>query len=209
MKKNTHMLTQLGFMIAVMLIMVYTPLGYLKTPWGVEMTFIMIPVAIGSIVLGPNAGAFLGLIFGLTSFAQCFGSNVLGTILLQENFIGTFFICVCNRVLVGYIPGLLYRFLQNKFSNHKTTWINVCCLLVPILNTFLYILGNWLIFSDTWLNMSINSYGYTGKGGISLLVFMMGLVAINGIAESIASLIIGTPICKILTKTSNRGGNIV
>lgn len=69
-KTNVRYLSELALLTALVLIMAYTPLGYLKTPWGVEITFIVIPVAVGSIILGPMAGGFLGLVFGLTSFSS-------------------------------------------------------------------------------------------------------------------------------------------
>lgn len=114
MKRNSNVryLAELALLTAIVLIMAYTPLGYLKTPWGVEITFIVIPVAVGAVILGPAAGTFLGLVFGLTSFGQCFGASPLGVIFLQENPLGTFFCCVINRVLVGLIPGLLYLALK-------------------------------------------------------------------------------------------------
>lgn len=77
-KTDVRYLTELALLTALVLIMAYTPLGYLKTPWGVEVTFIVIPVAIGSVLLGPAAGGFLGLVFGLTSFFQCFGASRWG-----------------------------------------------------------------------------------------------------------------------------------
>jgi hypothetical protein len=40
---------------------------------------------------------------------------------------------------------------------------------------------------------------------VSLLIFMMGLVAVNGLAEAVSSLILGTAVCKALDKTLNRG----
>lgn len=70
MKKSTKTLrlVQLGLLIAVELIFAYTPLGYMK-PAGLEITFLMVPVTIGAILLGPAAGAILGGVFGLTSFS--------------------------------------------------------------------------------------------------------------------------------------------
>lgn len=202
-RTNVRSLAELALLVAIVLIMAYTPLGYLKTPWGVEITFIVIPVAVGSVILGPAAGAFLGLVFGLTSFAQCFGASPLGTVLLQENPIGTFFCCVINRVIVGVVPGLLYLALK-RFGKTRIAGLALCCFLTPLLNTFLYIFGNWLIFSDTWLNISITNYGYAGSGGLSLLVFLMGMVAVNGLAEAATCLVIGTAVCKALQKTLNR-----
>ena len=202
-KINVRYLTELSLLTAIVLIMAYTPLGYLKTPWGVEITFIVIPVAVGSLILGPKAGAFLGLVFGLTSFAQCFGASPLGAVLLQENPLGTFFCCVVNRVIVGAAPGLLYL-LFKRVSRLRDFGLALCCFLTPALNTVLYIAGNWLIFHDTWLNVSITTYGYAGEGGASLLIFMMGLVAVNGLAEAASCLILGTAVCKALEKTVHR-----
>lgn len=202
-KTNVRYLTELALLTAIVLIMAYTPLGYLKTPWGVEITFIVIPVAVGAVVLGPMAGAFLGLIFGLTSFAQCFGASPMGAIFLQESPIGTFVVCVVNRVLVGLIPALLYLALK-RFDKTRVAGIALCCFLAPALNTLFYIVGNWFIFSDTWLSVSIASYGYSGQGGFSLLAFMLGMVAVNGLAEAASGLVLGTAVCKALQKTVNR-----
>ena len=205
MKKKTdvRLLTELALLTAVLLVMNYTPLGYLKTPWGVEITFMVIPVAVGSLILGPMAGAFLGLVFGLTSFAQCFGASALGVIMLQENPLGTFVCCVVNRVLVGLIPGLLYGQFKRS-SRLRGPGLALCCFLTPALNTLLYIAGNWMIFHDTWLNVSVTTYGYTGGGGASLLIFMLGLVAVNGLVEAASSLVLGTAVCKALEKTVHR-----
>lgn len=144
------------------------------------------------------------MVFGLTSFFQCFGASPLGAMLLQVNALGTFFCCVVNRVLVGIIPGLLYKLLK-RFDRTRVAGIALCCFLTPALNTVLYIVGNWFIFADTWLNISVTTYGYSGEGGISLLAFMMGLVAVNGLAEAASCLVLGTAVCKALQKTVNRG----
>ena len=57
---------------------------------------------------------------------------------------------------------------------------------------------------DTWLNVSVSTYGYTGGGGASLLIFMMGMVAVNGLAEAATCLVLGTAVCKALEKTVHR-----
>lgn len=202
-KVDVHFLAELSLLTAVVLIMAYTPLGYLRTPWGVEITFIVIPVAVGTLMLGPKAGAFLGLVFGLTSFAQCFGASPLGAIFLAENPIGTFFVCVVNRVLVGLIPGLIYLPFK-RFSRTRNFGIALCCFLAPVLNTVFYIAGNWMLFQDTWLGVASSTYGYTGAKGPSLLLFMMGLVAVNGIAEAVSGLVLGAAVCKTLEKTLHR-----
>lgn len=74
----------LAMLTAVIILMTFTPLGYLKLPF-VEISFLMLPVALGAILLGPVAGAILGTVFGITSFIQCFGASALGAMLLSIN----------------------------------------------------------------------------------------------------------------------------
>ncbi len=200
MKKNVNVLkmTEVALLTAIVLILAFTPLGYLKTPWGVEVTFIVIPVAVGAVVLGPKASAFLGLVFGLTSFVQCFGASALGVMMLEISPVGTFVCCVVTRVLVGLLPALLYQLLKKK-KETKVVGIAVCCLLTPIVNTLLYIVSNYLIFADTWLDVAIGA-GYAGEGGISLLGFLLGMVAVNGVVEAISCMVIATAVCKAFQK---------
>lgn len=205
MKNNVNVkrMAEMALLTAIVLILAFTPLGYLKTPWGVEITFIVIPVAVGSVILGPTAGAFLGFVFGMTSFVQCFGASPMGAMMLQISPVGTFVCCVVARVFVGLIPGLLYELLK-RIKKARIVGMGLCCFLTPVINTVLYIIGNYLIFSDTWLDIAVTSYGYSGEGGISLLAFMLGMVAVNGIVEAISCMFIATAVCKALQKTIHR-----
>lgn len=83
-KLSVKDLTTTGMMIAIILLMSFTPLGYLRTA-GLEVSLITIPVAIGAMIIGPKAGLLLGTVFGLTSFYQCFGMSPFGAALLGIN----------------------------------------------------------------------------------------------------------------------------
>ena len=69
---NTSKLVILGLMTGILLLMAYTPLGYLNIG-PLAITFNVIPVAIAAITLGPAGGAAIGAVFGMTSFLQCIG----------------------------------------------------------------------------------------------------------------------------------------
>ena len=71
---RTVKLVEMALLVAIILILAFTPLGYIKT-LGLEITLIVVPVTIGAIILGPLGGAVLGAVFGITSFIQCFGSS--------------------------------------------------------------------------------------------------------------------------------------
>ena len=65
-KFSVSQLVILGLMTAILLLMAYTPLGYLNIG-PLAITFNVIPVAISAITLGPVGGAIAGAVFGLTS----------------------------------------------------------------------------------------------------------------------------------------------
>lgn len=70
-KGNTKFLVELALMVAIIIVMALTPLGYIKTP-GLSVTLLTIPVTVGAVMLGPAGGAVCGAAFGLTSFYQTF-----------------------------------------------------------------------------------------------------------------------------------------
>lgn len=90
---STKYLVELALLVAIVLLMAFTPIGYIKT-FGLEITLIVVPVAVGAVTLGPLAGAILGGVFGVTSFIQCFGMSAFGAILLGVNPFFTFLVCV-------------------------------------------------------------------------------------------------------------------
>lgn len=61
MEKNlssrTQQMVQLAILVAIMLIFAYTPLGYLKVG-AIEITFMVLPVAIGAILWDRYAERF-------------------------------------------------------------------------------------------------------------------------------------------------------
>lgn len=124
MKKNKILyLTTLGVFTAIILLMAFTPLGYLKIGV-VELTLLQIPVAIGAILLGPVGGAILGAVFGFTSFYQCF-SGALGELLLQINPFLTAVMCIVPRILMGAGCGLVFRLTSKIRAKHFTTGVAI------------------------------------------------------------------------------------
>ena len=115
-------MVQMAVLISIILIMSFTPLGYLKI--GVlSISLITIPVVVGAMTMGPKAGAVLGLVFGLSSFYQCFGMDAFGATLLGINPFFTFLVCIPTRMLMGFLSGVIFKALykidKTKFVNHS------------------------------------------------------------------------------------------
>lgn len=107
---------------AIIVFLMFSGLGYIPTGFGFTITILMIPVAIGAILLGPGAGAILGTVFGLTSLATCFlGLDALGVALLAISPWKTVIVCLVPRILVGYLCGLIFKALNGKILKGRKT----------------------------------------------------------------------------------------
>ncbi len=174
---KTLFMVELALMIAIIFIMAFTPLGYLKTP-GLSITFLTVPVAVGAIILGPKAGAICGFAFGITSLIQCFGLSAFGTILLSINPIGTAFTCIVPRVLEGWLCGLIFKALRKFMKNPAYFIASLAC---PLLNTLLYMSSLVFFFYNTdYIQSFVNTLGVTNP-----LAFVVAFVGAQGLIEAI------------------------
>lgn len=191
---KTIKMAQMAILIAVVLIMAFTPLGYLKTV-GLEISLITIPVAIGAMVIGPGAGAVLGAVFGITSFYQCFGMSPFGAMLLSINPFLTFLVCVPTRILEGYLAGVFFKFFM-KADKTNTVCYFVGGFMTAFLNTLFFMTVLILGFWSTDYIQSMNA------SGANPFMFVVAFVGINGVLEWIATTVAGGIVAKAVAKVA-------
>lgn len=131
-KKMFGMVLTALFM-AIIIIMAFTPLGYIPLVV-INATIIHIPVILGSLFCGPKKGAFLGFVFGCTSFIKntlmptSLSAFVFSPVLAMDmvGVSGVFksiFICFVPRILVGVVPYFVYVLLKRVLnSERKQIW---------------------------------------------------------------------------------------
>ncbi|MDO4321220.1 MAG: ECF transporter S component [Lachnospiraceae bacterium] len=182
-KINTSQLVILGLMTAILLLMAYTPLGYLNIG-PLAITFNVIPVAVAAITLGPVGGAITGAVFGLTSFLQCIGVggvSQMGAVLFGINPVLAFIQRFVPRLLDGLLLGYIFRGMK-KISN-----TSIACLVTgfcsAFLNTAFFMSALVLLFGNT-------EYMQGLMGGKNVIAFICGFVGINAVCEMISSTII-------------------
>lgn len=189
-------LVRLALLSAIIVIMAFTPLGFLNIgPFAI--TFLTIPVIIGAITMGPAAGLFLGVLFGLMSFIQCFQGSALGSILLSINPFLTFFNCMVPRLLMGWLCGLLYKFM-NRNGKDGIIAVGTASISGALMNTLFFMTSFMLCFGST-------EYVQNMQGGMNVFVFLAGMVGLNGIVEAISCAVIGTAVSKPLLKFIKKG----
>lgn len=189
---NLFHLTTNAILTAVIIIMSFTPIGYLKIGT-VAITFITVPVAIGAIISGPISGAVLGGIFGLTSFIQCFGIDPFGTALLNINLIYTLLMCFVPRILTGLLSGLVFKFLSKADKTNLISYV-ITCLSCSVMNTIFFMASLMVLFgSSDYIKSIMDALGQT-----NVILFMFALVGINALIEIIVNSLISAAISKSL-----------
>lgn len=180
---KTRQLTVLGLLTGILLLMAYTPLGYLNIG-PLAISFNVIPVALAAITLGPAGGAAAGAVFGLTSFLQCIGVggvSSMGVVLFGINPVLAFIQRFIPRLLDGLLLGYIFRGVK-KASNAR-----VGCFVTGFFSAFL----NTLFFMTALVVLFGNTEYIQGLiGGKNIILFVCGFVGINAVCEMISSTII-------------------
>lgn len=180
---NTKQLTTLGLLTAVLLLMAYTPLGYLNIG-PLAITLNIIPVALAAIALGPVGGAVIGAVFGLTSFLQCIGiggTSAMGAMLFDISPVLAFIQRFVPRVLDGFLLGYLFK------AAKKITNVHISCFVTGFFSAFL----NTAFFMSALVLLFGNSDYVKGLiNGQNVIVFICSFVGINAVFEMLASTII-------------------
>ncbi len=191
MTKNHEIIKKItlsAILAALVVILAFLPIRTVA----LTITLTIIPIAIGGIVGGPLVGLFLGFVFGMTSFCQCFGYDPFGSTLFSINPFLTFLVCVPTRMIVGFFPAWLF----SKISMHlnRTIAMGICCIIVPILNTLLFTSLLMICFYNTDFMQETAE----GIGAINPIHFMVLLVGVNGLVEWLCGIFISFPVAKAL-----------
>lgn len=194
---RTMKMVQMALLTAIILLLAFTPIGFIKLPAGLSITIIGVPVIIGAITLGPAGGAVLGAVFGLSSFAQAFGLEPFGTTLFPINPIGTFVTCMIPRVLMGWLTGLIFQALKRIDRTRFISYL-ITSLAGSLLNTVLFMTSLMIFFYN---NADFQNLEFIkGLNAANVFILAVLMVGVNAIAEVIVCGILGTAIAKPLEK---------
>lgn len=192
-QSKTTQLTILGLMTGILILMAYTPLGYLNIG-PLAITFNVIPVAICAITLGPAGGAIAGAVFGLTSFLQCIGvggTSAMGAVLFDINPVFAFIQRFVPRVLDGLLLGYIFRGVRKWQNTYVACAVTGFC--SAFLNTVFFMTALILLYGNT-------EYVQGLMGGKNVIVFVCTFVGINAVFEMISSTILTGAVGAALAK---------
>ena len=176
---GTRRLTQLALLAALLLVMNFTPLGYLQVG-PLSMSLMSIPVAIGAMLMGPVDGAILGGVFGATSFLQAVqGTSAMGAALFAYSPVGSFVVCFVARVLVGLCCGLVYQGMRKVLPGKEKVCAAVGGFSAAFLNTVFFMGFLVLLFyGSPYVQGLVEALGVSNP-----LAFVVAVVGVQAIVE--------------------------
>lgn len=199
-RQKTVLLVETAMLTALIAVMAFTPLGYLRAG-PLELTLLMVPVIIGAVTCGPAVGAFLGGVFGVTSFIQCFTGSPLGAALGAISIPRTFVVCVVTRVLAGLLCGLFFRFCAKHDKKQGWSYVaaSVCG---ALLNTVFFLGALALLF---W-NVQFTPEQAASLGGVDTVLKTVIAIAagVNAPIEAAVCAVLGSAIGKAVAVATRK-----
>ncbi len=204
---KTTKMVQAALLTALVFVLAFVPyIGYIKVPvLAIQATTVHIPVIIGSILLGPKYGAFLGGCFGITSLINNttqpgITSFVFSPFVEIGDGLGgsplALIICFLPRILVGVVPYFVYIGIQKLLKNkEKTKSISLMISGVAgsMTNTLLVMSMIYIFFGKEWAAAKDIAYE-------AVLGIIGSVIFINGTIEAVVAAILASAVCLVLFK---------
>ena len=196
-KHDTRWMVSVALMAAIIIVLANTPLGMIQLPI-IKATTVHIPVIIGAILLGPSAGAILGLVFGICSllsntFAPTLLSFAFSPFLSTTGIVGALkalWISVGCRVLIGVAAGWLW-ILFSKIRLNQIIALPLVGFLGSMVNTVTVMGSIYVLLAQQYAeakNVAANA----------VWGLVMGTVTASGIPEAIAAAVLVLALGKAL-----------
>ena len=203
---NSHVLlmSQMAFLTAIMMVMAFTPLGYIPLPF-MNATTMHIPVIIGACLLGPKTGAILGGIFGLTSVVKAtIQPNITSFVFtpfysFSPQFHGGFeslIVAIVPRIFIGLVAGYLFLFLKKKMKGLSLPLL-ISGFVGSMVNTVGVMSLIYLLFGEQYAAAG-------GKDPSMLFGIIMGVIGFNGIPEALIAAVLTQAVGRALFAAFSR-----
>jgi uncharacterized membrane protein len=200
LSNKTQNVVIVALFASIIFILAYTPIGFIQLGF-IKATIIHIPVIVGSVLLGPKKGAFLGFLFGVTSII----SNTTTPAIMSFAFSpliplpGTdhgsplaLIICFIPRILVGIVPYYICRVIRS-LTKGKLSFLTygIAGIAGAATNTLCVMNGIYLIFRDSYA-LARNIPTDTVYRAV------LAVMLTNGVPEALVAGIIVASLCQAL-----------
>ncbi|GKX28356.1 membrane protein [Vallitalea longa] len=191
-KVTTRKLVLASVMVAITVILAYTPLGLIPIP-PISPTLLHIPTIIIAIVEGPIMGLIVGIGFGVATLIKAF---TMPATPIEPLFMNPL-ISVLPRALIGITSYYAYQLIKNLLSKMKksdTIAIGFGAFIGSFTNTIGVLGMIYLLYADF----------LEDKAGQAAITFVLYVAGTNGLAEAVIATAISIGVVIALKKAYYR-----
>ena len=172
-------------MLTAIVVVLQVVANFIQPVPGVSICLVLVPIVVGAALLGPWAGAWLGLAFAVTVLVSG-GATAFFPISMG----GTLITVIVKGVLAGYCAGLVYRLLE-----HKNQYLAIICaaIVCPCVNTGLFLVGCRLFFWPT-----ITQWGQAAGFENAAAYAFLGLAGVNFLVELAINVLLAPVILRLV-----------
>lgn len=183
MNKNTKKIVGVALFTAI--VVVLQLLGSFIRFGPFSISLVLIPIVVGTALYGIGAGAWLGLVFGVTVLASGDASAFLAV-----NVPGTIITVLAKGAAAGLLSGAVYKLVEKK---NKTAATICAAIAAPIANTGVFLLGCLIFFMPT-INGWAAAVGIEAAGTYMITT----LVGFNFIFELLVNVVLSPIIVRLI-----------
>lgn len=177
------------FAVLLALVIVLQTCGGFFKIGATSLSFVLVPIVLGGVLLGPLYGAALGFAFGfITLMYGVSGADPFTAVLVSAHPFLTTLTCLVKGTAAGLASGYVYRLIAKK---SPLAGVVVASAVAPVVNTGLFILGA-LTMSGTLTE------NFVGESSLVYFLFI-GCAGINFIVEFFINLVLAPAIYRVVT----------
>lgn len=197
-KQSVLRLVQLGLLSG--LIILLQTVFVITLPGSLTLSLVLVPIVVGAVLYGAQAGALLGGVFGvLVSVMAVQGQlGTLTNMMVAYNPVLTVAICMLKGIAAGWLAGLV----NGAFKNRPLIGVFAAAAVAPLANTGIFVAGMLTVFRGVMLDFADG----LGMGGVGAVYFaIVVLVGINFVIEFGANLLLSPAIASIVRAVKKIG----
>ncbi len=154
-----------------------------------SLSFVLVPIVLGAVLIGWWAGALLGFAFGfIVLMYGVAGTDPFTNILFVNQPVLTALTCLVKGIAAGVVPGLIYPLIAKK---NKLAGVIVASALAPIMNTGLFIVGALCMSGTITTN-------FVEEGSTLVYFLFIGCAGINFLIEFAINLLLSPAIHRVV-----------
>ncbi len=184
MNSKTKTLVGVGLFTAIVVVLQLLG-GGIRVGSVFSISLVLVPIVVGAAVYGWQAGAWLGLAFGVTVLAT---GDAAAFMAIDVS--GTILTVLLKGICCGAVAGLVY-----KLFSHWGQFLGVliAAILCPAVNTGIFLVGCKLFFYET-----VSAWGAAAGFANAESYMFLGLAGINFLVELATNMVLAPVITRLI-----------